>query len=81
MRAIFPDQRADPISSAAPVTATGVFMDIHSYSDLVLWPWGFTSSAAPNGTALQTMGRKLAYFNGYTPEQSYRALCHRRHDG
>jgi hypothetical protein len=45
-------------------------MDIHGYSDLVLWPWGFTSTVAPNGTAMQTLGRKFAYFNNYTPEQS-----------
>ncbi len=71
VRAQFPDQRDDPLSAAAPVTATGIFLDIHSYSELVLWPWGFTASPAPNGTALQTLGRKFAYFNGYTPEQSY----------
>ena len=29
------------------------------------------SAPAPNGTALQTLGRKFAYFNGHTPEQSY----------
>ena len=71
VRAQFPDQRDDSLSAAAPVTATGIFLDIHSYSELVLWPWGFTASPAPNGTALQTLGRKFAYFNGYTPEQSY----------
>jgi carboxypeptidase T len=71
VRAQFPDQRADPLDAAAPITATGIFLDIHSYSELVLWPWGFTSSPAPNGTALQTLGRKFAYFNGYSPEQSY----------
>jgi hypothetical protein len=67
---IFPDQREDPIGASAPVTATGVFMDIHSYSQLVLWPWGFTATPAPNGTALQTLGRKFAYFNNYYPEQA-----------
>ena len=25
---------------------------------------------APNGPALQTLGRKFAYFNNYTPEQA-----------
>ncbi len=66
----FPDQRDASLSAAAPATATGVYIDLHSYSQLVLWPWGFTSSTAPNATALQTLGRKLAYFNSYTPEQS-----------
>jgi carboxypeptidase T len=36
----------------------------------VLWPWGFTSLPAPNATALQTLGRKLAFFNGYEPDQA-----------
>lgn len=69
-RAIFPDQRADPLTSPAPVDATGLYIDVHSYSQLVLWPWGFTSTVAPNGTAMQTLGRKFAYFNSYTPEQA-----------
>jgi carboxypeptidase T len=66
----FPDLRADDLSAAAPITTSGLFLDLHSYSELVLWPWGFMSSAAPNGTALQTLGRKFAYFNNYTPQQS-----------
>jgi carboxypeptidase T len=70
MRAIFPDQRADPLTSPAPADATGVYLDIHSYSQLVLWSWGFTNTVAPNGPALQTLGRKFAYFNNYTPEQA-----------
>jgi hypothetical protein len=67
---IFPDQRQDPITATVPVTATGVFMDIHSSGNLVLWPWGFTEDPAPNSTALQTLGRKFAYFNNYYPEQA-----------
>lgn len=70
LRTIFPDQRADPLTEPAPVDATGVYLDVHSYSELVLWPWGFTSTVAPNGPALQTLGRKFAYFNNYTPEQA-----------
>ena len=67
---IFPDQREDPLNAAAPITATGVFMDIHSSGRLILWPWGFTDDVAPNGTALQTFGRKFGYFNNYYPEQA-----------
>ncbi len=70
MRAIFPDQRADPLTSPAPADATGVYIDLHSYSELVIWPWGFTSTVAPNGTALQTLGRKFAFFNNYEPGQA-----------
>ncbi|MGH2543393.1 MAG: carboxypeptidase regulatory-like domain-containing protein, partial [Ardenticatenaceae bacterium] len=70
VRSIFPDQRDDPLDDPAPADATGVWIDLHSYSELVLWPWGFTGQPAPNGTALQTLGRKFAYFNDYTPQQS-----------
>lgn len=70
MAAIFPDQRAPDLSAPAPADATGLYIDIHSYSQLVLWPWGFTSSPAPNGTGLVTLGRKFAYFNNYTPQQA-----------
>ena len=72
VRTIFPDQRDESQGPGepAPADATGVFLDIHSYSELVLWPWGDVSSAAPNGDALQTLGRRFAYFNGYEPQQS-----------
>ena len=43
---------------------------LHSYSELVLWPWGWTGTDAPNHAQLQTLGRKFAYFNSYTPQQS-----------
>ncbi|TDR41097.1 PKD domain-containing protein [Tahibacter aquaticus] len=67
---VFADRRSDAVSSAAPDDYKGVFMDIHSYAQLVLWPWGDTPTAAPNGTALRTFGRRLAWFNNYTPQQS-----------
>lgn len=67
----FPDQRPDDQITPAPLTSTGVLIDLHSYGELVMWSWGFTGASAPNGAALQTFGRKLAFFNNYTPEQSY----------
>lgn len=70
LRSIFPDRRGPNPGDAAPADTSGIHLDIHSYSQLVLWPWGTTATPAPNGTALQTMGRRLAYFNGYTPQQS-----------
>ena len=71
VRQRFPDQRGAGSDSPAPADASGIFLDLHSYGGLVLWPWGFTNQPPPNASALQTLGRKLGYFNGYTPEQSY----------
>ncbi len=56
------------IPPAAPETAMGIFVSLHSYSDLVLWPWGFDNYGnSPNFTQLEAIGRKFAYFNGYNP--------------
>ena len=70
VRLLWGDNRGPAATDAAPATTSGIHLDIHSYSQLVLWPWGTTSTPAPNGTALQTLGRKFAFFNGYTPQQS-----------
>jgi hypothetical protein len=67
---IFPDQRGSGESTPAPLDATGLYLDIHSSGRLLLWPWGYTSNPTGNGTQLQTLGRKLAYFNNHTPEQA-----------
>ena len=51
-------------------------MDFHSYSELVLWPFGYTTAATPTGMSADqnntfaTLGRQMAATNNYTPEQS-----------
>ncbi len=76
---VFADRRGGPMNppsssgdggAAAPNDTTGFFVDIHSNAALVLWPWGDTTAPAPNQSALRTLGRRLGWFNGYTPEQS-----------
>ncbi|MEM6732425.1 MAG: M14 family zinc carboxypeptidase, partial [Myxococcota bacterium] len=65
----FTDWREPELDAASPLDADGVYIDIHSYSELVLWPWGFEGKA-PNEFGLATLGRKLAWFNGYDPIQA-----------
>ncbi|GGM32368.1 hypothetical protein GCM10011608_16160 [Micromonospora sonchi] len=51
-------------------------IDFHTYSELVLWPYGYTyNDTAPGMTADQyntfaTLGRQMAATNGFTPQQS-----------
>lgn len=51
-------------------------IDFHTYSELVLWPYGYTfSDTAPGLNAddermLRTLGQQMAATNGYTPEQA-----------
>ena len=70
LSANFPDNRGPNVSDPAPDDTVGLYADIHSSGRLILWPWGFTSNPSANGTQLQTLGRKIAYFNGHTPQQA-----------
>ncbi|MFJ6746996.1 M14 family metallopeptidase [Streptomyces sp. NPDC091266] len=51
-------------------------IDFHTYSELVLWPFGFTYDETGPGMTqddhdtFATIGKKMAASNGYTPEQS-----------
>ncbi|MFE7783953.1 M14 family metallopeptidase [Streptomyces nigrescens] len=51
-------------------------IDFHTYSELVLWPFGFTNDDTGPGMtqddhdAFATIGKNMAATNGYTPEQS-----------
>ncbi|HEY9283684.1 MAG TPA: M14 family zinc carboxypeptidase, partial [Pyrinomonadaceae bacterium] len=70
VRSYFPDQRGPLDTDAAPLSTTGLLITLHSYGDLVMWPWGHTSGVAPNGTALALIGGKFAGYNGYTAQQA-----------
>ena len=65
---LFPDQKIE--GQAAPTNTTGLLISMHSYSELVLWPWGYTSVNAPNYTSLKMIGDKFATYNHYTSESS-----------
>ncbi|HLA07917.1 MAG TPA: M14 family metallopeptidase [Anaerolineales bacterium] len=53
-----------------------VAIDFHTYSELILWPMGYTTADVPpdltfdDWNTMVTMGQAMAATNGYTPEQS-----------
>ncbi|GAB3965160.1 M14 family zinc carboxypeptidase [Plantactinospora veratri] len=53
-----------------------VNIDFHTYSQLVLWPYGYTTANTGPGLnadqerTFRTLGQQMAATNGYTPEQS-----------
>jgi hypothetical protein len=67
---IIPDQREPDLNAAAPITTTGIMIDLHSYAQEILWPWGFTSTPPANNTGIRTLARKMGFFNGYDATQS-----------
>ncbi|MGF1504889.1 MAG: M14 family zinc carboxypeptidase, partial [Anaerolineae bacterium] len=70
---LIPDQRGPGDTAPAPQDTTGLLISTHSFSELVLWPWGYTPGPAPNKTGLQAIGDKLATYNGYLSCQP--SLC------
>lgn len=70
---IFPDRRPgnpETVATAADMDTQGLFLDIHSYSRLVLWPWGHVTTPNGNAEQLATLGMRLAWFNNYEPQQA-----------
>ena len=53
-----------------------VAIDFHTYQELVLWPYGYTTTDIPadmtldDHDAMVAMGQAMAATNGYTPEQA-----------
>jgi len=51
-------------------------IDFHTYSELVLWPYGYTTANTGPGLnadqerTFRTLGQQMAGTNGYTPEQA-----------
>jgi hypothetical protein len=48
-----------------------VAITYHSYSELVLWPWGNTPEPTKDAAVLSQLGTRMAEMNGYRPMQGY----------
>ena len=44
-----------------------ITMDYHSYSNLILWPWGYDYVLCPENDLFTMLGDSMAAFNGYAP--------------
>lgn len=50
-----------------------ILLSFHTFSELILYPWGHKYDGIENANDLavhETMARKMAEWNGYTPQQS-----------
>lgn len=65
----------DDFATGAPDDYEGLFMDIHSFSQLVLWPWGIRrdslggNSQTANEEGMAAFGQRMAWYNGYRATQ------------
>lgn len=81
MASIFPNQRGPGDDDPAPDDATGIMISLHSYSRLVLFPWGWRATPSPNHAQFQTLGHKFGYFTNYRVCQSGAPGCIYMTDG
>ncbi len=72
---IFVDQRGPADADPAAIDSTGVFITLHSYGDLIFYPWAWTAAPAPNQVGLRTLARKFGFFNDYQVCQSGETGC------
>nr|BFE48301.1 M14 family zinc carboxypeptidase [Saccharothrix mutabilis subsp. capreolus] len=64
-RNLYKDRRGTGTTDAAPADTTGVVISMHSYSNLVLFPWGWTTSyKTGNDAALRGMAQEMASIAG-----------------
>jgi hypothetical protein len=68
---LIPDQRGPNIDDPAPITTTGTFLDMHSFSDVNLYSWDMYNTPAPNEADLKNLAFHLASTNAYPPGDDY----------
>jgi hypothetical protein len=69
--ALIPDQRGPQESDPAPITTTGTLINMHSNARQNLYPWGYTTSYAPNRTDLRNIGRHMSSPQVVPPGNGY----------
>ena len=78
LRTLIPDQRGPNIDDPAPITATGLYMDMHSNATQNLYPWGQDADPAPNNDDLRNIAKHMsapaAGGNNYQAAQSSTGL-------
>ena len=55
---------------AAPDTARGLYVDIHSYGRDIIFPYGYQNKEVGNIEAFKSMSHKICSINGYDPSGS-----------
>ena len=61
-RQVFPNE---PNGGAVLESTRGVFIDIHAYGEIIVWPWGYANQVTPNEGHYRSMFDKVRHFNGY----------------
>lgn len=63
-RQLFADTRGTGDSTAASASTKGIFVTMHSYGNLVLFPWGFSTTDTGNDAKLRAMALQMRNLAG-----------------
>jgi carboxypeptidase T len=63
LRTLVPDQRGPGDTDAAPITATGVYQNIHTVVPVNLFTWGWSSTQMPNYAETRNIAAHMAAVN------------------
>lgn len=55
----------------APQSRSGMMISLHSFANMILWPWGSSPEPPQHAAALRELGLKMAGYNGYRAQQAY----------
>jgi carboxypeptidase T len=66
----FSEPETQAIRDLAQSHSFTVAIDFHTHSNLVMWPWGYTTDLPPDNDDLVRIGNELAALNGYEADQS-----------
>lgn len=72
---LYPDRAFTGMEPVAPDTS-GVLISLHTFGDLVLYPWAQTPEAAPNKSGLARLAGVFGVLTGYTPLSAYELYPH-----
>jgi carboxypeptidase T len=64
-RRLYPDQRGPGDTAAAPPTARGTMITMHSYAGMNLFPWGWSTRDTANDASLRRIAATMSQYNGY----------------
>lgn len=63
-RALFPDKRGPGLNDPADADTRGMVITMHSALNVVLLPWGYTTTPSPNDGPLRAMAAEMARLAG-----------------
>ena len=63
LRTLVPDQRGPGDTDPAPITATGVYQNIHTVVPVNLFSWGWTSTRMPNYSETRNIAAHMSAVN------------------